>query len=192
MLYRVFAAPAAGRHDPFLVPRHFQGGGRHDNPDHYTALYLARQPVAAVAERIQAFRGKRLTETVFTRPDGRVDLLAAIDDAAWPLPLDLDDPAVLAARHIRPSHVATGDRAITQRLALALYAEGGPGLAWWSTLEASWTNVTIFEERLDRAARKVVSVEPLSVGHPIVREAADHLLIDLPRPPRRLRALPPA
>ncbi|HXR26433.1 MAG TPA: RES domain-containing protein [Candidatus Baltobacteraceae bacterium] len=189
MLYRVFAASTDRRPDPFAVPRHFQGGGRHDNPDHYTALYLAREPISAVAERIQGFRGQRLTEGVFARPDGRVDALAEIDDAGWPELVDLDDPDVLATRQIRPSRVATADRSITQGLALGLFLAGAPGLCWWSTLEASWTNVTVFEERLAPALRRVVRVEPLTVAHPLVRDAADHLLIDVPRP--RLRRVGP-
>jgi len=185
VLYRVFAHRPDRRGDPFAVPRHLQGGGRHDNPDHYTALYLAREPISAVAERIQGFRGQRLTEGVFIRPDGRVDVLAAIDDAGWPELVDLDDPQVLAARGIRPSRVATGDRPTTQQLALDLYQGGAIGLAWWSTLEASWTNVTVFEERLPRGLRWVASLEPLSTVHPVVRDAAEHLLIDVPAP--RLR-----
>jgi hypothetical protein len=185
VLYRVFAHAPDKRADPFAVPRQFQGGGRHDNPDHYTALYLAREPISAVAERIQGFRGQRLIEGVFTRPDGRVDALAEIDDTGWPELVDLDDPQVLAARGIRPSRVATGDRPTTQRLALDLFLGGATGLAWWSTLEASWTNATVFEERLPSGLRRVVSVQPLTTVNPFVREAADHLLIDIARP--RLR-----
>ena len=185
MLYRVFAHAPGPPADPFAVPRHFQGGGRHDHPDHYTALYLAREPISAIAERTQGFRGQRLVEGVFTRPDGRVDALAEIDDTGWPELIDLDDPQVLAARGIRPSRVATGDRAATQQLALDLFLGGATGLSWWSTLEASWTNVTVFEERLAAVLRRVISVEPLSTVHPVVREAADRLLIDVARP--RLR-----
>ena len=189
MLYRVFSQRPDAAPDPFAVPRHFQGGGRHDNPDQYTALYLAREPISAVAERIQGFRGQRLTESMFTRPDGRLDALAEIDDAGWPELVDLDDPLVLAAHELRPSRVATGDRPTTQRLALDLFMTGAAGLSWWSTLEASWTNLTIFEERLAAASRRIASIEPLSLVHPAVREAAEHLLIELPRP--RLRRVPP-
>ncbi|MFI5261082.1 MAG: RES domain-containing protein [Candidatus Limnocylindrales bacterium] len=190
MLYRVFSHVPGSRADPFSVARHFQGGGRHDGPEHYTALYLAREPISAVAERIQGFRGQHLTGTVFTRPDGRIDALAAIDDEGWPPLIDLDDPHVLAARGIRPSTVATGDRPTTQRSALALFNEGATGLAWWSTLEAAWINVTVFAERLPPELRRVASVEPLTIAHPVVRLAAEHLLIGLPPTRPRLRALP--
>jgi hypothetical protein len=73
-------------------------------------------------------------------------------------------------------------------MALDLFLAGAAGLAWWSTLEAYWTNLTIFEERLAAVDRRIASVEPLSLVHPAVREAAEHLLIELPRP--RLRRLP--
>jgi hypothetical protein len=68
---------------------------------------------------------------------------------------------------------------MTQRVALTIFEEGGPGLGWWSTIEASWPNVTLFVERA--VDRLVVSGEPdlLSVGHPMVLAAADLLGIRL-------------
>ena len=188
MLYRVFPHHAGTRPDPLAVPRHLQGAGRHDNPEHYTCLYLGREPVSVVAERIQGFRGKQLTEAVFNRPDGRTETLASIDDSAWPGLVDLDDPAVLAAASIRPSQVATRERRITQAMALRFFEAGDVGLSWWSTLESAWTNVSAFAERVAGEAR-LVDVEPLSIDHPVVREAADFLLIDIASPSGRRRRL---
>ena len=45
--------------------------------------------------------------------------------------------------------------------------------------------MTVFEERLPSGLRRVVAVEPLSTVHAFVRDAADHLLIEIARP--RLR-----
>src|SRR5919204_554496 len=89
--------------------------------------------------------------------------------------LDLDDPAVLRRERLRPSHVATRNREVTQPWALRLH-DAHPdigALPWWSTLEASWQNVTVF----DRAARalKLLRTQQLTVDHPVVREAADVL-----------------
>ena len=100
------------------TPRRIRSGSRanaraavaHDDPDRYTALYLAREPVGAVAEAIQAFRGQELTAEALVRPDGARRSLATIDDTAIPALLDLDDPRVLVARRLRPSAVATGIR----------------------------------------------------------------------------------
>jgi glyoxylase-like metal-dependent hydrolase (beta-lactamase superfamily II) len=71
--------------------------------------------------------------------------------------------------------VATRVRATTQRDALRLFHSHrrATGLRWWSTIEASWINLTIF----DRARRRlrVRSIELLGAGHEAVRGAAAEL-----------------
>jgi hypothetical protein len=94
------------------------------------------------------------------------------DDA--PL-MDLDDPSVLIEAGLRPSEVATRMRAVTQRHALRLF-DGHPGLMglrWWSTIEASLVNLTLFDRALP--ALEVVHVTPLTLTHAAVRQAADLL-----------------
>jgi hypothetical protein len=97
----------------------------------------------------------------------------ALDDGA-PL-VDLDDPAVLLREGLRPSHVATTDRARTRADAARLF-DANPeaaGLRWWSTLEASWLNVTLF----DRAAPmlRLRDVRALASADDHVRAAARFL-----------------
>ncbi len=185
MLYRAF--PYRAGVDPLQdggalwVPRESQGSGRHDNPDRYGALYSARAPESAVAERIQAFRGQTITDRDLRRADGRPLSLAAIDDAALPALVDLDDPRELARRRLRPSMVATRERTVTRSIALDIFEGGAVGLSWWSTLEASWTNVTLFAERATRLLREEGEPEPLTIRHPAVRTAADVLGIGLAR-----------
>jgi hypothetical protein len=186
VLYRVFGWLPETTPEPIRVPRDRQGGGRHDGPDRYTALYLAREAVGAVAEAIQAFRGQELTAEALVRPEGARRSLAAIDDADLPSLIDLDDPAVLVARRLRPSGVATALRRVTQRIATDAFDDGAIGLSWWSTLESSWTNVTLFAERVPRPLA-VVDVEPLALDHPAVIEAAERLGIRLAQPPGRGR-----
>ncbi|MEO8228988.1 MAG: RES family NAD+ phosphorylase [Chloroflexota bacterium] len=184
MLFRVFGWLPDTAPEPLQVLRDRQGGGRHDDSDRYTALYLAREPVGAVAEAIQAFRGQGLTAEALVRPDGARRSLATIDDTAIPALVDLDDPRVLVARRLRPSSVATGIRRLTQRIAGDAYDDGAVGLSWWSTLEAAWTNVTLFEERLASRPR-VVEAIPLTLDHPALVEAAERLGVRLASPPRR-------
>ncbi len=183
MLWRVFPfdwqAPQA-RPEPLAVARERQGDGRHDNPDHFTALYLAREPISAVAEFLQAFRGQTIDDRAFARPDGRSLTLASLDDAEVAALVDLDDPHVLVAIDRRPSTVATGDRVTTQRLALERFLEGAAGLSWWSTLEARWTNVTLFDVRLPRLPQ-VINVDRLHARHEVVVAAADRLGVALRR-----------
>jgi hypothetical protein len=147
-----------------------------------------------VAEAIQAFRGRDLANDDLELVDGSVLSLAAFDDSAldgaelspiW----DLDDPAVLVGEGWRPSGVASRDRAITQAMAVRLFDAGGLGLSWWSTLDSAWTNVTLFAERTIDAGAVVLAdeAESLSVGHPALVAAAEHLAIPLVSGRRRRR-----
>lgn len=185
MLYRVFpmlpgAAPTKDG-GPLYVERSLQGSGRHDNPNLFAALYASRHPESAVAERMKWFQGRTLTNDHFRRADGRAYALAALDDGGLDDVVDLDDPRELLRLGLRPSHVATRDRPVTQRIALTVFEEMAAGLQWWSTIEASWPNVTLFAERT--VDRLVVSgtAEPLSVDHAMVVAAAEFLDVRLGR-----------
>jgi RES domain len=153
-------------------PREQQGYGRHDNPDLYGCAYAAEDAVSAVAEPLAVFRGsEQMTASMLTRlgrPLALVELTLPDDVSA----VDLDDPEVLATERLRPSRIATRSREVTQRIAADLYRSnaGAVGLRWWSTLEASWINWTLF----DRAAPslELTEVVELRIDDAIVREAA--------------------
>ena len=152
-------------------PREQQGYGRHDNADLYGCLYVSEDPVSAVAESLAAFRGTgRLTASMLTQVGRPLALaeLALPDDA---VAIDLDDPDYLASRGLRPSWIATRQRKLTQAIARDLYiGTEAVGIRWWSTLEASLTNWTIY----DRAAESLslTEVTELRIDDPVVREAA--------------------
>jgi hypothetical protein len=170
------------------VPRARQGAGRHDAPEHYGALYASASAVSAVAERLAVFRGQEIDDDVFVLAGERRLALATIDDDALEPLVDLDDPAVLAERGWRPSEVARRDRDVTRPMALAIYRDGHEGLSWWSTIEAAWTNVTLFAERARGALRVSGKPEPLTMALPLVAEAADAVGIRLRRGrPRRVK-----
>lgn len=175
MLYRVFPLlPGAPIRDPggaLYVPRERQGAGRHDHPDHYGALYVSRVPESAVAERIQAFRGQTLDDADL-RLEGVANALATFNDSAVDDIVDLDEPGELTRRQLRPSVVATRDRRVTREIALRIFEEGVPGFAWWSTLESTWPNLTLFAERASARLTLAASPELLTVRHPVVRAAA--------------------
>jgi len=178
-LYRCFAWDAgAGRDNfeepdgPLWFPRIFQGEGRHDNPEVYGCLYLSDRAVSCIAERLAPFRGQRLIGSMLRRRSLPL-AVARLDVADAAELIDLDDPAVLRREGLRPSRIATRRRSVTQPQALALYHSHPQtaGLRWWSSWEALWTNVTIF----DRAAGslEVADVTELTLDHPSVLEAAD-------------------
>ena len=176
ILYRCFAwdeaAGPEGPDGPLWFPRAFQGDGRHDNPDLYGCLYLADRPVSCIVEQLARFRGQRLSAALLRRrglPLG----LAALELPDTARLIDLDDPAVLRRERLRPSVVATRERDITQPQARTLHARYPEvaGLRWWSTFEALWTHVTLFDRAI--GALRVREVRALTLDDPAVVEAAD-------------------
>lgn len=184
MLYRIFpwVRDAEPTHPggPLFVPRLDQGPGRHDNPDVYGALYLSRSRISPVAELLKDYVGRPVEVTRLLKEGSPVSL-ASIEETTLEGLLDLDDPRILVERELRPSAVATRTRKPTQRIALSLYTEGVTGFEWWSTIEASWINVTLFEDRVTGRLTLAAEPEPLTLDHPVVREAAEAVGVLLAR-----------
>ena len=156
-------------------PRPFQGTGRHDDPARYGCLYVTEQPVAAIAEALAPFRGTGdLAPELLTRM-GRPLAVAELALADGAELVDLDAPSTLVTERLRPSQVATGRRHVTQAYAVRLFDAHAraAGLRWWSTLEAAWACVTLF----DRAAGALAvrSVRRLAITDADVLEAAAFL-----------------
>jgi hypothetical protein len=160
---------------PLHVPRAHQGAGRHDAPDLYGAWYCTTTPVAAIAERIQPLRGQTLTDDDFRRLGQLTLSLVTLTIDPDVRLVDLDDPAQLLTRELRPSRVASRRRLVTQQMARRIYQEGAGGMLWWSTLSAEWINVTLFYERVMRAVSVVAPPRPLSTAMAEVRAAAEDL-----------------
>lgn len=177
-LYRCFAwdpqVEPAQVDGPLAIPRTFQGEGRHDNPDLYGCLYLSRQPVSPVVEQLARFRGNALTPSLLRRR-GLPLALAALELVDAPPLVDLDDPKVLARERLRPSRVATRRRDTTQPQARTLYERhpDAAGLLWWSSFEAAWINVTLFDRAMPGV--RLGSVRALTIDDPLVAEASTHL-----------------
>jgi len=174
ILYRCFAWNDHARHaepdGPLWFPRVFQGDGRHDNPDLYGCLYLADRAVSCVVEQLARFRSQRLSAPLLRRR-GLPLALAQLELADGAELVDLDNPVVLRRERLRPSLVATRHRDVTQPQARLLYQRhaGAAGLSWWSSYEALWMNLTLF----DRAAAqlRLQSIRVLALDDPAVGEA---------------------
>jgi hypothetical protein len=178
ILYRCFpwnrAAAPEERGGPLWFPRRLQGDGRHDAPGRYGCLYASEAAVSAVVEELARFVGTGLAAPDLLR--GRLPLaLAALELAEEARLVDLDEPLVLAAEGLRPSHVATRERERSQAVAAALHELHGyaAGLRWWSTFDPGWANVTLF----DRASEQLDVVEVAEIGlrDEVVEEAARYL-----------------
>ncbi|MGH3023805.1 MAG: RES family NAD+ phosphorylase [Gaiellaceae bacterium] len=172
------AVEADARGGALWFPRLLQGEGRHDAPERYGCLYVSAEPVAAVVEQLARLAGTVLGPRDLIREGLPLTLAALSLPETAPL-VDLDEPFVLAEEGLRPSRVATGDRALTQADAGALHERHpeAAGLRWWSIHESQWANVTLF----DRAAPelRVDDVKPLELGDDVVGEAAAFLGLGL-------------
>jgi hypothetical protein len=158
-----------------------QGAGRHDNPEHYGCLYVSEQPVSTVAEALAPFRGTgALSDAMLVRAGRPLALaeLALADDLQL---IDLDDPRTLTSVRLHPSQVATSTRVVTQAYAKSLFDRhpAAVALRWWSTLESALINLTLHGRASSHL--RVTSVEPLTLDHRAVGEAAEllGLVIDL-------------
>ncbi len=114
ILWRLVAwvsdAPQVAPRGALWCPRQLQGAGRHYNPSRYGCLYVAEQPVSAVAEALAPFHGTGRLAGAMLRRGGWALALAELrlsDEAAL---VDLDSPRVLADVRLRPSEVATYER----------------------------------------------------------------------------------
>lgn len=187
IVHRAFPARAGARvrqaGGPLWFPRALQGAGRHDNPDVYGCIYVAEDAVSCVAEALAPFRGTGRLLPEMLRRAGRPLALASLALSEEVSVVDLDEPRVLVRERLRPSQVATSERARTQQQAARLHARHrqAVGLRWWSVLEASWRNVTLFDRALPRLS--VREVRELTVEDEIVEAAGDFLGLTAARGP---------
>lgn len=170
-LYRVFpwvrGAPRGAPGHPLHVPT--QGFGRIDNPDRYSTLYIAEQAAAAVAEVLGAF--DVWDERLLVASSIGVLSVARFSIGAAHV-LDLDAPEPLAERGLIPSSIATRDRTRTQAWAARIFEERRwSGVRWWGYHEATWGSIGLWRT----TGMRVKSIEPLTLDHPAVIEAADRL-----------------
>lgn len=183
-VYRVFpydpsATPGHAGHATYLPQ--VQGGGRLDNPGHYTVRYFAESAAGAVGERFGEL--SRWVPGMFAQPTrGAVERRLAL--ATFDVPrdlriLDLDDAAVLLERGLRPTQVVRRNHDVTQAWALRIHEERTSarsrrprwdGVRWWSWYRPEWPILGVWEGDV-----ALVDVERLDLGHVAVREAASLL-----------------
>lgn len=176
---------------PLWFARPFQSSGRHDNPQLYGCMYVSESPIAPIAETLAPFRGSgAISDAMLVRSGRRlaVACLTLEETERQRDLIDLDEPRTLARNRLRPSEIATRERAVTQRQAAELFDRhpSAVGIRWWSTLESQMINLTLF----DRAAGRISleSARELATEDADVEAAAALLGLDLP-PPRAPRGI---
>lgn len=132
-------------------------------------LYLSDAAAGAVAEgfgRLTPWTGLMLRAPGMP---GAVRVVARYELGDSARVLDLDDPASLADLGIRPSEVVTRDRGVTQAWARKAFAtKRWAGVRWWSYYDPRWFAYGLW----DRRELKVAGIEPLSLDHPAIVQAA--------------------
>lgn len=161
---------------PFYVPREFQGNGRHDIVDD-GVLYCSLDPVSAVAEYLKKYTNLNVDESIFELKT-RAQLALAEFQLIQAQIIDLRDVRQMMKTKTGPVSIATHDREITQALSKMLYQQGYDGFIWWSALEAKWSNMTLFENRIKKKL-KVVKTMLITGALPVVKQAAATLNIKL-------------
>jgi hypothetical protein len=116
----------------------------------------------------------RWSPSMFTVPalPGSLRAIATLelDETNHPL-LDLDDPAVLFSRGIRPTHVVVRNRPRTQAIAASVFGENSwAGIQWWSYHRPQWVAVVVWE----LSGLSLARVEAIA-GHPALFAAASTL-----------------
>lgn len=180
LLYRVFPYLPSARPDqpghPCYVNPH-QGAGRFDNPTQYLAWYMAAEAATAVGESFADIT--TWSESMFAFPlipgARRALGIFEVDDG---LPyVDLDDPQRLVELGVRPSQVIERNLPYTQSLAARIYEEHRyHGIRWWSFHQPQWRVWCLWE-----VSPTAVQIDPLSVSHPAVVDAARTLIKPIPQ-----------
>jgi hypothetical protein len=182
VLWRVFpwdadARPGAPFSASHIPPQ--SGTGRFDLPlaTGEGAAYLAETPEHAVGERLQDLRGRTLEDSDLIEHGRRLALVQVrVQAAVAERVADLCDPDVLAARAVRPDHLASRRRRVSQAIASKLLDDlAVTGLRWWSALDGDWHTVILFRSRVPAAELTFGTPQYLTADHLSVMLAAELL-----------------
>jgi RES domain len=147
-LYRVFpyvkTAPDDGPGGARYIPP--QGGGRIDNPDLYSVLYLSDAAAGAIAEALGRF--PEWTAAVLKGSPslpGSTRAIARYALADREPVCNLDNARQLLALHLRPSDVVTRDYVRSRGWAKRIYeARRWSGVRWWSYYDPRWASLGLW------------------------------------------------
>ncbi|MGY1686882.1 RES family NAD+ phosphorylase [Geodermatophilus sp. SYSU D00867] len=184
LCYRVFpflnqAGPGEPGHPSYLhLP---QGQGRLDNPHRYNVWYLAADASGAVGETfgdLSRWRDEMFTFPALAGSRRALGTFRIQDDVRL---LELDDARNLLERGLRPTQVIDRNRGVTQAWALRTWEETDgrgvqtwAGVRWWSFHRPHWRIIGLWGHMPE-----CVEVQPLTMRHPAVVDAATTLLKEI-------------
>jgi len=171
-LYRVFPylktasdnAPGGALYTPD------RGGGRIDNPELYSTLYLSDAAAGAIAESFGRFPvwTAAMLEGNPSLP-GSARAIARYQLTGNEPVCNLDDARQLLALKLRPSDVVTRDYTRSRVWAERIYKIGRwSGVQWWSYYEPKWASFGLWNLR----RLKVQEIALLQLDSPALLEAS--------------------
>jgi hypothetical protein len=182
-VYRVLPFLASASHeDPggaLHVPP--QGAGRLDAPDRYSVLYVSDAAAGAIAETFGRFP-EWAPAMLAGSPalPGSVRALATYRLTTETRVCDLDDPAQLLARNLRPSDVVSREYSRTRGWARRVHGERRwIGVRWWSYYDARWASMGLW----DVGGLALDTVRPLRLDDPALVEASRIIVRRIVRAP---------
>ena len=147
-----------------------QGGGRIDNPEAYSILYLSDAAAGAVAEAFGRFPEWN-TDILEGSPKlpGSVRSIARYNLRDTTLVCNLDDAKWLVALGLKPSDIVSRNYAHTRAWAERIYDQGSwAGVRWWSFYDSKWASFGLW----DCSGIALEDVQAVTLDHPALREAS--------------------
>ena len=171
ILHRVFPYLASAAEDEpggaLYVPS--QGGGRLDNPEAYSVLYLSHPAAGAIAEAFGRF--PEWNAAILEGSPSLPGSVRAIGRFRLPdnAPVcNLDDPALLEALDLRPSDVVSRDYARSRAWARRIFEKCmWIGVRWWSCYDPQWASFGLW----NITKLKLEDVRILRLGDRALQEA---------------------
>lgn len=159
------APPGESGHPLYVHPG--RTDNRIDNPDRYTAIYLADTAAGAIAE---VFANHHTwTPDLLAPPPFLAGSVRAISRFEGDLNvMHLNDPSQLLAIGQRPSRIVTRHRSLTQAWSLDVFENHSvQGVSWWSYHDPDWMSLGVW----DYSALAVLDTTPLTPSTPGFTEA---------------------
>ncbi len=188
-LYRAFiwdgknSGHKSGPYSPLFVSRENQGKGRHDIIDKDGILYCSYDKCSVIAEILAPFSNRSIGSDVVKRLFDNINSTTAI--AHFNIARDvnianLTRASSLTKLKLNPADIATMNRTTTQAISRRIFdlKTMYTGFSWWSSIESQWTNVSLFQSRLNKSI-KISKIELIDIHSNYFQKAIDTLRIVL-------------
>lgn len=188
-LWRAFPWDRAAREGERFSPSYvnpLQTDGRFDLGCKPCVLYTAGSAEQALAEKLQRYRGRSIGP-LHLQEWGHPIAVAPLSMAGGALQgaADLCEARVLVRLDLKPNHLMSWDRKVTQAISRRIHDSGAPAFHCWSSLRGDWVSTILFLDRLPAPRMAFGPPELVSMESPLLHRVAEALNLELPASQRR-------